>query len=141
MTLRTMLQNAIRPSRTHSLAALWVKSLLNAALFFAAFMVALPWLAHRLLPWRLPIPTPLRAWGAGLLALTGVVGWLACLNAFSQLGRGTPLPVDAPRRLVTTGPFAVIRNPIMASELMVIWAVALYLARTRFGLNVRAVGV
>ena len=32
----------IRPSTTRSTIALWAKSLLNAALFFSVFMVALP---------------------------------------------------------------------------------------------------
>jgi protein-S-isoprenylcysteine O-methyltransferase Ste14 len=27
---------------------------------------------------------------------------------------------------VTTGPFAVVRNPIMAAEILVVWAEALY---------------
>ena len=125
MGLRTALQRAIRPSTTRGTAALWAKSLLNAVLFFLMFMVALPWLAHWLLPWPLPIPPALRAGGAALLGLGGGVGWLLCLDAFSRLGRGTPLPMDAPRRLVTVGPFAVVRNPIMASEILVLWAVAL----------------
>jgi len=36
--------------------------------------------------------------------------------------------MDAPRHLVTIGLFGVIRNPIMAAELLVIWGGALYLA-------------
>jgi protein-S-isoprenylcysteine O-methyltransferase Ste14 len=122
------LKGAIRPSTTRSTAALWAKSLLNAVLFFAIFMLALPWLAHRFLPMALPIPMGARTWLAGALALVGVTVWIACLDTFSRRGRGTPLPVDAPRHLVTTGLFAVVRNPIMAAELLVIWGEALYLA-------------
>ena len=58
----------------------------------------------------------------------GIAIWLICLDAFSRQGRGTPFPADAPSRLVTTGPFAVVRNPIMAGELLVIWAEALWIA-------------
>lgn len=36
--------------------------------------------------------------------------------------------MDSPSRLVTSGPFAVVRNPIMAGEILVIWAEALYFA-------------
>lgn len=125
MTLRTTLKRGIRPSRTQSGGALWAKSLLNAVLFFAIFMGALPWLAHQLLPAALPLPRKLGIWLAGPLALVGLVGWIACLDAFSRRGRGTPFPADAPRRLVSTGLFARTRNPIMASELLVIWAEAL----------------
>jgi protein-S-isoprenylcysteine O-methyltransferase Ste14 len=52
--------------------------------------------------------------------------WLWCLDVFSRRGRGTPFPLDAPSKLVTTGPFAIVRNPIMVAEVAVIWAEALY---------------
>jgi len=128
MTLRTALERAIRPSTTRSTAALWAKSLLNAVLFFSIFMLALPWLAHHLLPTTQPLPAGLRIWLAGALALAGVTAWIVCLDTFSRRGRGTPLPADAPRNLVTTGLFGWIRNPIMLAELLVIWAEALYLS-------------
>jgi protein-S-isoprenylcysteine O-methyltransferase Ste14 len=128
MAVRETLQRAIRPSTTQSTAALWAKSLLNAALFFCVFMLALPALAHRLLPAEIPSPPFVRTWLAGGLALAGIAAWLACLDAFSRHGRGTPLPADAPRELVTLGLFRWTRNPIMAAELCVIWAVALHLA-------------
>jgi protein-S-isoprenylcysteine O-methyltransferase Ste14 len=128
MMVREVLQRAIRPSTTRSTLALWAKSLLNAALFFGIFMVALPALAHHLLPIQLPVPGSLRTGLSGAFALVGIAGWVACLDTFSRHGRGTPLAADAPRHLVTTGLFRRMRNPIMAAELSVIWAVALYLA-------------
>ena len=139
MTVRSSLQGTIRPSTTRSTAALWAKSLLNAVLFFAIFMLALPGLAHTLLPAALPVPAGVRTWLAGALVLTGVGAWIACLDTFSRRGRGTPLPVDAPRHLVTTGLFAVLRNPIMAAELLVIWGEALYLAS--WGVALYAIGI
>ena len=118
----------VRPSVTESTVWLWAKSLLDAALFFALFMAALPWLAHQLLPFQVPIPTAIRVPGGGLLFVGGLLTWLRCLDVFSRRGAGTPFPLDAPRRLVTSGPFAVVRNPIMAAELCVIWGEALYTA-------------
>ena len=50
------------------------------------------------------------------------------LDAFSRRGRGTPLPADAPSRLVTDGLFGVVRNPIILAELMVLWGIALHVA-------------
>ncbi len=128
MTLRQTLQDVIRPSETRSTAALWAKSLLNAALFFCVFMLALPWVAHYLLPRALPLPATTRTWVAGLLFVAGIAIWLACLDTFSRQGRGTPLPVDAPRELVTGGLFSFSRNPIMVGELLVIWSETLYFA-------------
>jgi len=128
MTWRSTLQRAIRPSTTRSTAALWAKSLLNALLFFALFMLALPWLAHHLAPQALPLPVGLRSGLAAVLALLGLAAWGVCLDTFSRAGRGTPLAADAPSRLVETGFFGHVRNPIMLGELAVIWAEALVLA-------------
>ena len=97
------------------------KSLINAVLFFAVFMVGLPWGAARLLPVTAPLPVLLQTVLALALALTGLGLWAICLEAFSQHG-GTPLPADSPRGLVMTGPFAYTRNPIMAGELAIVWA-------------------
>ncbi len=128
MTLRTWLQKIIRPSSTQSTAALWAKSLLNAVIFFSLFMVALPWAAHQLLTVAVPIPPGFRLWLAGFFFFVGVIAWAACLDNFSRHGRGTPLPADAPRLLVTGGLFSMVRNPIMAAEVLVIWGEALYVA-------------
>ena len=128
MGVREALERAIRPSTTRSTRALWAKSLLNAVLFFTAFMVALPWLCHRLHPNLLLAPSELRAWLAGGLFAVGIGLWGACLDAFSRHGRGTPLPMDAPRELVTSGLFSIVRNPIMVAEVLVIWSEAMYLA-------------
>lgn len=93
-----------RPSTTDSTALLWAKSLLNAVLFFSVFMVALPWMAHHLVPTLLPLPPALRTWGGVILCTVGLGLWIICLDAFSRRGRGTPLPTDAPRYLVADGP-------------------------------------
>lgn len=121
-----MASRAVRPSTTQSTAALWAKSLLNAFLFFCIFMVTLPWLANWLLPTPVPLPSWLQLLGGGALFVIGVVTWIICLDIFSRRGRGTPFLLDAPRNLVTTGPFAVVRNPIMAAEILVVWAETLY---------------
>ena len=121
-----------RPSTTESTVGLWAKSLLGAFLFFGIFMVALPWAPHHLLPAILPVPPLLRTWGAGALFVVGVGLWMVCLDAFSRRGRGTPAPTDAPRHLVVDGLHGVIRNPIIAAELMVIWGEALWFSSFGF---------
>jgi protein-S-isoprenylcysteine O-methyltransferase Ste14 len=106
--------------------ALCAKSALNAVLFFVVFMIALPWVALWLGPQPVPLPSWLSSAGGVTLLVAGVGVWIICLDVFSRRGRGTPFPLDAPSRLVTTGPFGVTRNPIMAAELAVIWGEALY---------------
>ena len=127
----------IRPSTTERIGALWGKSLLNAVLFFCIFMILLPWGAHHLLPAGLDLYPGVRMWAAVFLGLSGLAIWIHGFDFFSRYGRGTPLPLDAPRHLVTSGLFGVVRNPIIAGELMVIWAEVLYLAS--LGLLVYAV--
>ena len=127
----------IRPSTTERIGALWGKSLLNAVLFFCIFMILLPWGAHHLLPAGLDLYPGVRMWAAVFLGLSGLAIWIHGFDFFSRYGRGTPLPVDAPRHLVTSGLFGVVRNPIIAGELMVIWAQVLYLVS--LGLLVYAV--
>lgn len=47
-----------------------------------------------------------------LLALAGFALWLWATVELVKEGRGTPLPLDPPVRLVTTGPYVWIRNPM-----------------------------
>jgi protein-S-isoprenylcysteine O-methyltransferase Ste14 len=48
--------------------------------------------------------------GGGLLALGGLLV-LWCWVLFAREGRGTPVPVNPPRRLVRSGPYRLSRNP------------------------------
>jgi protein-S-isoprenylcysteine O-methyltransferase Ste14 len=121
-----------RPSTTESTLALWAKSLFGAFLFFGIFMAALPWAAHRLFPALIPLPPLLRTWGGGALFVVGVGAWIVCHDAFSRRGRGTPAPTDAPRHLVVDGLHGIVRNPIIAAELMVIWGEALWFSSLGF---------
>ena len=121
-----------RSSTTESTVALWAKSLVGAFLFFGIFMVALPWVPHRILSMTLPLPPLLRTLGGGALFVIGVGAWLVCLDAFSRRGRGTPAPTDAPRHLVVDGLHGVIRNPIIAAEMLVIWGEALWFSSLGF---------
>ena len=43
-----------------------------------------------------------------------------CLSLFAIIGRGTPGPWDAPRRVVTDGPYRWVRNPIYIAAFLVV---------------------
>jgi len=118
----------IRASATRSMVALWVISGVDALLFFTTCMIALPWLSNWLLPHRVPLPFWPRAVAGVVLFVGGLALWAVCVDAFIRRGRGTPLPLEAPRQLVTTGAFAVVRNPIIAADAAVVWGVALFLS-------------
>ncbi len=54
-----------------------------------------------------------------VLLLAALPG-LAAVQEFAQRGGGTPLPYDAPRRLVVSGPYAYVTNPMQISMLLVL---------------------
>lgn len=62
-----------------------------------------------------------------LVAIPALLG-VSALQEFVQRGQGTPLPFDAPRRLVTTGPYAYVANPMQlsAAVLLVVWGAVLH---------------
>lgn len=64
--------------------------------------------------------------GWGLLAL-GACIYAWCLWDFGSFGRGTPAPIDAPKRLVVRGLYRYTRNPMYVGVLGVILAQVLLL--------------
>ena len=61
-----------------------------------------------------------------LLLLPALLG-LAAVREFAVRGGGTPVPFDPPKRLVTSGPYAFVRNPMQLSAALVMagWGVIL----------------
>jgi protein-S-isoprenylcysteine O-methyltransferase Ste14 len=73
--------------------------------------------------WLLPRGTrpDLHGLGAvgGLFIAAGMALYVACAFwGFALRGRGTPLPLDPPKKLVVEGPYRIVRNPMY-------WSVAL----------------
>lgn len=70
------------------------------------------------LPLAVLAPTPPGGPALGLgvqvLAVPLLLG-VAAVREFAVVGHGTPLPYDPPRRLVTSGPYAYVRNPMQLS--------------------------
>jgi protein-S-isoprenylcysteine O-methyltransferase Ste14 len=87
------------------------------------FTIAVPGLGGALVPWwiltRGGITTP-AAWEALPVIAAGVALYLWCVWNFAAVGRGTPGPWDAPRRVVATGPYRWVRNPIYLAALLIV---------------------
>jgi len=70
----------------------------------------------------------------------GVCIYLWCLWDFAAFGRGTPAPIDAPKRLVVRGLYHHVRNPMYVGVLFVTLGWALYFLSARLLLYAAAVG-
>lgn len=73
------------------------------------------------------LPTILR-WTGIVPLVVGAVGVAWSFLLFVRLGHGTPNPWVPPQALVTTGPFAWTRNPIVLSHALASIGVALLVA-------------
>jgi len=103
-----------------------IRAIAYATLFISVVLVYLPaqalsW-AGVARPERLGLPQ-----AAGIAATASgaaLVVW--CILSFAILGRGTPLPLDPPRRLVVRGPYRYVRNPMYLGAGLALAGAAMY---------------
>ena len=78
--------------------------------------------------WLNPVARP--GWQASLLAqilaLPALLG-VTAVQEFVARGGGTPVPFDPPRRLVTTGVYAYVRNPMQLSAVVLLFLLGIVL--------------
>jgi protein-S-isoprenylcysteine O-methyltransferase Ste14 len=120
-----------------------------AAVGSAAFFVLAPGVVAGVIPWwltgwlmREPLPfwAPLRVLGGTLLA----AGTLVLVYAFVQFvaeGAGTPAPVAPTERLVVSGLYRYVRNPMYLAVIATIVGQGLLLGRMLLLLYAVAVGL
>jgi protein-S-isoprenylcysteine O-methyltransferase Ste14 len=53
-----------------------------------------------------------------LLLFVGITIYSWCVWDFANFGRGTPIPIDAPKRLVVRGLYRYVRNPMYIGSLL-----------------------
>lgn len=58
-----------------------------------------------------------------------LIGWAAA-HEFALVGRGTPVPYDPPKRVVTSGPYASIANPMQITSALVMASLAILTGST-----------
>lgn len=80
--------------------------------------------------WRLQAPLidgELSRWVGALLVVVGLPIWGDAARRFIRQGRGTPAPIAAPVRLVVTGLYRCVRNPMYVGVLAMVFGQALIL--------------
>lgn len=93
------------------------------------FTLIAPAMAGGYVPWLIAADRPAASRGQTLVALTLFVAggtiYFWCLWDFASFGRGTPAPIDAPKRLVQRGLYRCTRNPMYVGVLTAIagWVV------------------
>ena len=97
-----------------------------ATLFISLVLVFVP---VRVLEWSgavRPSSSPTIAIVGVLLGLCGAAIALSCVLAFATIGKGTPFPLDPPRRLVVRGPYRYVRNPMYLGAGLALAGAALF---------------
>lgn len=94
-----------------------------------AFTLVVPGTVAGYVPWLIVRGQPISSRGylMASLVLFTVAGtiYLWCVWDFASFGRGTPAPIDAPKKLVVRGLYRYTRNPMYVGVLTAIvgWAV------------------
>ena len=106
----------------HLYARVGLQMLLFTGLYFFVIAALVLEVTHG--SWTRFLANPV--WFNILLGIFSIFPGILAVNSvleFARFGRGTPFPWDSPDHLVTTGPYAFIKNPMQfgASLLALIW--------------------
>ena len=70
----------------------------------------------------------------GLIYIVGLGGLIWCIRLFAQEGEGTLAPWDPTQKLVASGPYAYVRNPMISSVVFMLLGEAIYFGSEILGL-------
>lgn len=103
-----------------------VRAITYATLFIALLLIYLP---ARVLFWSgvsRPAAIDAPQITGMIVGAMGAAIALWCIFTFVWVGKGTPAPFDAPRRLVIRGPYRYVRNPMYIGATLALCGAALF---------------
>jgi protein-S-isoprenylcysteine O-methyltransferase Ste14 len=128
MGLRNRWIEAIYAAATGSRRLRTLLTPLGALVFFS-LLALFAWLGCLLDRWlglpRIP-PLPYSLVISIPILTVGLFLVLWC-NIYFIKARGTPVPLNPPRELVTAGPYAIIRNPMLTGVFLILFGVGVWL--------------
>ena len=71
-------------------------------------------------------PDQIRFWLALFIAVFGLIFSVWTVKLFRKVGEGTPAPWDPPKKMVIRGPYGHVRNPMITSVLIILFAEAIF---------------
>jgi protein-S-isoprenylcysteine O-methyltransferase Ste14 len=108
-----------------------LRHLLSIAILPFTITVLVPrWIARRYdvgVTWPASAVDWTAATAGGALVGVGLLLFAASLRMFFTAGRGTLAPWDPPRRLVVSGPYRYVRNPMISGVVLILFGTALCL--------------
>lgn len=109
LLLKNLLFTVLMPGTVGVYLPLWIAGASRAEF-------AWPWTV-----WRLIAIGPI---------VLGAALYFSCLWQFGARGRGTPAPIDPPKRLVIWGPYRYVRNPMYVGVFLVVLGWTLFFRST-----------
>ncbi len=103
-------------------------TVLLAIIFGLSVLIIFPYIFFQLNSYfSLPIFSyfPLKVLGMILILIGGSL-YLYCFSLFHFLGKGTPVPIEPPKKLVIKGVYKYTRNPMYISLLIILLGYFLY---------------
>jgi protein-S-isoprenylcysteine O-methyltransferase Ste14 len=74
----------------------------------------------------IPIPDQIQFWLALFIAAFGLMFSVWTVTLFRKVGEGTPAPWDPPKKMVIRGPYRHVRNPMITSVLIILFAESIF---------------
>lgn len=103
----------------------FIRAIVYASLFIGTLLIYVP--ARVLSTTGIVRPAIGAQQVAGMaIGTIGAIVAVWCILAFATIGRGTPMPLDPPRRLVIRGPYRFVRNPMYIGAALALLGAALF---------------